>query len=54
MIRVLEKLGESKVALGDQFGAINALFSGLAFVSLIFTLISQQREIDGSVAEGRN
>lgn len=30
---------------GDQFGAVNALFSGLAFTGVIITLLTQQREI---------
>ena len=30
---------------GDQFGAVNALFSGLAFAGLIITLILQKREL---------
>ena len=30
---------------GDQFGAVNALFSGLAFSGVIVTLLLQQREI---------
>lgn len=31
---------------GDQFGAVNALFSGLAFVGLIYTIIQQNRSIE--------
>lgn len=30
---------------GDQFGAVNALFSGLAFAGLIFTIILQKKEL---------
>lgn len=30
---------------GDSFGAINSLFTGLAFAALIFTILLQQREI---------
>ena len=30
---------------GDQFGAVNALFSGLAFTGVIITLILQRREL---------
>jgi hypothetical protein len=33
---------------GDTFGAINALFSGLAFAGVIYTLRLQQREIESS------
>lgn len=31
---------------GDMFGAVNALFSGLAFAGLIITLILQRRELE--------
>lgn len=31
--------------LGDMFGAINALFSGLAFASLVYTIFLQRREL---------
>lgn len=34
---------EKQAQFGDQFGAVNALFSGLAFAGLIFT-ISQEIE----------
>lgn len=30
---------------GDMFGAVNALFSGLAFAGLIITLILQKTEL---------
>lgn len=30
---------------GDMFGAVNALFSGLAFASLIYTIVLQKREL---------
>lgn len=33
---------------GDKFGAINALFSGLAFAGVIFTIIIQTREINNT------
>jgi hypothetical protein len=32
-------------AIGDLFGAVNALFSGLAFAALIYTIILQREEI---------
>jgi hypothetical protein len=32
-------------AVGDLFGAVNALFSGLAFAALIYTIILQREEI---------
>jgi hypothetical protein len=31
---------------GDSFGAINALFSGLAFAGLIYTMIMQRQELE--------
>lgn len=31
---------------GDMFGAVNALFSGLAFASLIYTISLQRRELE--------
>ncbi len=31
--------------VGDMFGAVNALYSGLAFVGLIYTIIMQREEI---------
>jgi len=31
---------------GDQFGAVNALFSGLAFAGLIYTIILQHRDLE--------
>lgn len=40
-INDLEKQGQ----FGDQFGAVNALFSGLAFAGLIFTIILQKNEL---------
>ena len=30
---------------GDSYGSVNALFTGLAFAGLIFTILLQQREI---------
>jgi hypothetical protein len=32
-------------AFGDMFGAINALFSGLAFAGIIFTILLQREEL---------
>ena len=37
------KAGQS----GDMFGAVNALFSGLAFAGLIFTIVVQKGELEG-------
>ncbi len=31
---------------GDLFGAVNALFSGLAFAGLIYTIILQKRDLE--------
>ena len=36
---------EKRGQFGDMFGAVNALFSGLAFAGLIITLILQRREL---------
>lgn len=36
---------ERQGQFGDMFGAVNALFSGLAFAGLIITLILQRREL---------
>lgn len=36
----------SKGLLGDSFGAINSLFSGLAFLGLIYTILLQQKELE--------
>ena len=36
---------ESRGQFGDKFGAVNALFSGLAFAGLIFTIILQKKEL---------
>jgi hypothetical protein len=37
---------DSASAFGDMFGAANALFSGLAFAGVIYTLIQQSREFN--------
>ena len=36
---------EKRGQFGDMFGAVNALFSGLAFAGLIITLILQMKEL---------
>lgn len=36
---------EASGLMGDTFGAVNALFSGLAFAGLIVTLIMQREEL---------
>jgi hypothetical protein len=35
---------DSRGQFGDMFGAVNSLFSGLAFAGLIFTILLQRRE----------
>lgn len=37
--------GEKRGTFGDQFGAVNALFSGLAFAGLIYTILLQHEEL---------
>lgn len=47
----------SRGVFGDKFGAINALFSGLAFAGIIFTIFLQKRELAlqrEELAETRN
>lgn len=36
---------EARGLFGDKFGAINALFSGLAFAGIIFTIVLQRKEL---------
>lgn len=36
---------EHRGAFGDMFGGINALFSGLAFAGIIFTILLQREEL---------
>ena len=38
-------LWSDRGTFGDMFGAVNALFSGLAFVALIYTILQQREEI---------
>jgi len=38
-------LSEQQGQFGDKLGAVNALFSGLAFAGLIFTIILQKNEL---------
>lgn len=37
---------DTRGTFGDQFGAVNALFSGLAFAGLIYTIILQRRDLE--------
>ncbi len=36
---------DARGTFGDQFGAVNALFSGLVFAGLIYTIILQRRDL---------
>lgn len=36
---------ESRAAFGDMFGAINTLFSGLAFAGVIYSILMQGQEL---------
>ena len=36
---------DTRGTFGDQFGAVNALFSGLAFAGLIYTIILQRNDL---------
>ena len=36
---------EERGTLGDMFGTVNALFSGLAFAGIIFTILLQRKEL---------
>ncbi len=42
---LLEKDSSTRAEFGDMFGAINALFTGLAFAGLIVTIIMQSKEL---------
>ena len=37
---------EAKGQFGDSFGALNALFSGLAFAGIIYTIQLQRKELN--------
>jgi len=45
---------ELRGTLGDQFGAVNALFSGLALVGIVVALWLQQRELRQAIREHRD
>lgn len=36
---------DNRGSIGDMFGAVNALFSGLAFAGIIITILLQKREL---------
>jgi len=42
---VFLQTGQQAVKFGDLFGSVNALFSGLAFVALIYTIHLQRQEL---------
>ena len=37
---------QNRGTFGDMFGAVNALFSGLAFAGIIYTILLQRRELE--------
>ncbi|GGI57815.1 hypothetical protein [Winogradskyella haliclonae] len=44
--RLLKDLpNEERGTLGDMFGTLNTLFSGLAFAGIIFTILLQRKEL---------
>ena len=46
-----QNAGDGVGTFGDKFGAINSLFSGLAFAGLIMTLILQKEELEAQRKE---
>lgn len=46
-----ETASQARGLFGDKFGAVNALFSGLAFAGIILTLLLQRRELSQSRSE---
>ena len=38
-------VGDGRGTFGDTFGALNAVFAGLAFMALVFALLMQQEEL---------
>lgn len=44
--RLYRGLPDSPGTFGDMFGAVNSLFSGLAFAGLIYTILQQREELD--------
>ena len=39
-------LDENRGTFGDMFGAVNALFAGLAFAGIIYTIFLQRQELE--------
>lgn len=50
---VYDEDGKDLGVYGDKFGAVNALFSGLAFAGIIFTIILQRNELKLQREESR-
>lgn len=44
-------VSQERGLFGDMFGAVNALFSGLAFAGIVFTLIQQRKQNALSASE---
>lgn len=42
---------EEQGLFGDMFGALNALFSGLAFLGLIYAILLQKEDLQNQIAE---
>jgi len=53
IVRILFGPASGAGTFGDQFGAVNALFSGLALAGVIYTLIQQQEEMSTQRKEFR-
>ena len=43
---IIDCFSDEGGSVGDQFGAVNALFSGLAFAGLIITLLMQREDLN--------
>src|SRR5262245_56935424 len=43
--RINHCVGEERGIFGDMFGAVNALFSGLAFVGFLYTILLQRADL---------
>lgn len=52
-IKPEDTLWQGRGTVGDSFGALNTLFSGLAFVGIIATIFLQSRELSETRAELR-
>ncbi len=45
-LRTFITVGEPAGQIGDMFGAANALFSGLAIIGLLYTIMQQREDLD--------